>query len=162
MSELDLLKKLHDSLLEFSPKLTFDKSHPWHRNLVALYGSLIELSGALLILLNEGGKIGVPSIFRTYLETYVEFNNLLKDKMYGYHMEAQYNEQWLKLLKEASKGTNPYLKSIAELPDLSQKIAEMERELADLKAKGYSPLLVRDRFDRAGMLNEYYSMYNMV
>lgn len=162
MGELDLLKKLHDSLLEFSRKLTFDKSHPWHRNLVALYGSLIELSGSLLILLNERGMIGVPSIFRTILETYVEFHNLLKDKTYGYHMEAQYNDQWLKLLKEASKGTNPYLKSIAELPDLSQKIAEMERGLADLKAKGYSPLLVRDRFDRAGMLNEYYSMYNML
>lgn len=162
MGELDLLKKTHDSLLELSRKLIFDKSHPWHRNLVALYGSLIELSGSLLILLNEGGKIGVPSIFRTFLETYVEFHNLLKDKTYGFHMEAQYNDQWLKLLKEAAKGSNPYLKLIAELPDLLQKIAKMERELADLKAKGYSPLLVRDRFDRAGMLNEYYSMYNML
>lgn len=162
MGELDLLKKLHDSLLKFSRELTFDKSHPWHRNLVALYGSLIELSGSLRILLNERGKIGVPSIFRTFLETYVEFNNLLKDKNYGYHMESQYNDQWLRLLKEASKGTNPYLKPIAARPSLPQEIAEMEKKLVDLKSKGYSPLKIRERFEKAGMSNEYASMYNMV
>lgn len=162
MSELDFLKKLHDDLIGFASKLSFDKTHPWHRNLIALHGSLIELSGALLMLLNEGGIIGVPSIFRTILETYVEFHNLLKDKTYGYHMEAQYNDQWLKLLKEAAKGTNPYLKSITYVSELPQKIAGMEKELADLKSKGYSPLKVRDRFERAGMLNEYYSMYNLL
>ncbi len=162
MDELDLLKKLHDSLLEYSRGLNFDKSHPWHRNLLALYGSLIELSGSLLILLNEGGNIGIPSIFRTFLETYVEFFNLLRDKKYGYYMEAQYNDQWLKLMKEASKGINPYLRSIAEHPTLSQKIDEMQKELENLKTKGYSPLRVRDRFERAGMLNEYHSLYNML
>lgn len=162
MGEMDLLKKLHDTLLAFSRKLTFDKSHSWHRNLVALYGSLIELSGSLLILLNEGGKIGVPSVFRTFLETYVEFYNLLKDKKYGYHMEAQYKDQWLKLLKEAAKRTNPFLKSISERPSLPQEIAEIEKELDEIKSKGYKPLLVKDRFDRAGMLNEYYSVYNML
>lgn len=162
MSEFDLIKKLHDSLLEFAKKLNFDKSHPWHRNLLALYGSLIELSGSFLILLNERGLIGVPSIYRTFLETYVEFRNLLTDKTYGYHMEAQYNDQWLKLFKEAVKGTNPYLKSIEGVSDLPQKIEEMEKELTNLKDKGYKTLLVRDRFERAGMLNEYYSMYNML
>ena len=162
MGELGLLKKLHDTLLEFSKILTFDKSHPWHRNLIALYGSLIELSRALLVLLNERGMIGIPSIFRTFLETYVEFHNLLKDKTYGYYMEAQYNDQWLRLLKEAVKGSNPYLKSIYELPDLQQQIANMEKELSNLKSKGYSPLKVRERFEKAGILNEYYSMYNML
>lgn len=162
MGELDLLKKLHDTLLEHSRKLTFDKSHLWHRNLVALYGSLIELGGCLLILLNEGGNIGVPSIFRTFLETYVEVYNLLKDRKYGYHMQAQYNDQWLKLLKEASKGTNPYLEAMADVPNILQKTIEMEKELAELKAKGYKPLQIRDRFERAGMLDEYCSMYNML
>lgn len=38
----------------------------------------------------------------------------------------------------------------------------MESELTDLKSKGYTPLSVKDRFDRAGMLNEYYSLYNML
>lgn len=162
MGELDLLKKLHDALIGFAAKLSFDKSHPWHRNLVALHGSLIELSSAFLILLIEGGKIGVPSLFRTILETYVEFHNLLKDKTYGYHMEAQYNDQWLKLLRESAKGTNPYLKYFTELPDLSENIDRMEKELAALKLKGYMPLKVRDRFDKADMLNEYYSIYNLL
>jgi hypothetical protein len=162
MGELDFLKKLHDDLLEFSRKLTFDKSHPWHRNLVSLYGSLIELSGSFLILLNKRGLIGIPSIFRTFLETYVEFYNLLNDKKYGYHMEAQYNDQWVRLMKEAAKGTNPYLNSIHEDPDLHQKINTMGKKLKELKSKGYVPLKVRERFEKAGMLNEYYSMYNLL
>lgn len=153
---------MHDDLIRFAAKLNFDKNHPWHRNLVALHGSLIELSGALLILLNESGKIGIPSICRTILETYIEFYNLMKDKTYGYHMEAQYNDQWLKLLKEAAKGTNPYLRYFTETPDLSENIDDMEKELAALKSKGYSPLKVRDRFEKAAMLNEYYSLYNLL
>lgn len=159
---VDLLKKLHDDLIKFAAKLNFDKSHPWHRNLIALHGSLIELSGALLILLTKGGKIGVPSIVRTIIETYVEFHNLLKDKTYGYHMEAQYNDRWIKLLKESAKGTNPYLRSFNEMPDLSETITNMEKELADFKFKGYKPLLVSERFDRADMMNEYYSIYHLL
>lgn len=162
MGELDLLKKLHDDLIGFAAKLSFDKNHPWHRNLVALYGSLIELSGSLLILLNEGGKIGVPSIFRTFLETYVEFCNLLKDRTYGNYMEAQYSFQWLELLKEAAKAANPYLESISKMPELSQNIDRIEKKLVDLKSKGYKPLRVRERFEKAGMRNEYYSMYNLL
>ena len=162
MSELEFLKKLHDDLLRHAEKFSFDKKHPWHRNLVALHGSLIELGGSLLIMLNEGGKAGIPSIFRTIMETYIEFHNLLLDKTYGYYMEAQYNEQWLKLLKEAAKGTNPYLISITKNPDLPQQIEQFEKTLAELKSKGYSPLNVRARFEKAGMLNEYLSIYNML
>lgn len=94
----------------------------------------------MIILLKENGKSGVPSIFRTILETYVEFKNLLNERTYGCHMEAIYLEQWLKLLKEAKKG-NPYLSSIAKSPDLDATILQHEKEYQDLKDRKYGASL---------------------
>lgn len=90
MQTLECLKSSHDALLEAAKKFIFDKKHAWHRNLVALHGSLIELSSCLITLIENRGATGVPSVFRTLLETYVEFHNLADDKKYGYHMEANY------------------------------------------------------------------------
>ncbi len=86
MEIFDFLKKSHNDFLEFSKEIVFDKRHPLHFNLIALYGSLIELSGSMIILLEKNAKIAVPSIFRTFLETYVEFHNLVRDPKYGYFM----------------------------------------------------------------------------
>lgn len=159
-SPLDFLKKLHDELLKCVPELEFDKEHVWCRHLVALYGSMIELSGCLIILLDKRGNIGVPAIVRTFLETSVEFNNLLKEKAYGYSMEASYHHEWLRLLREASKGNNPFLNKISELTDLSEQISLHKEKLTDLKSKGFVPLNMVQRFEKAGMGDEYHSMYN--
>lgn len=160
-SIFEILKKSHDVAVEACESLRFDKEHPWHRNLVTLHFSLIELNGCMIMLLEENGKSGVPSIFRTILETYVEFKNLLNERTYGYHMEAIYLEQWLKLLKEAKKG-NPCLSSIANSPDLDATILQHEKEFQDLKDGKYGPLSVCDRFIRCGMEGAYRSLYNML
>lgn len=160
-SIFEILKKSYDVAVEACESLRFDKEHLWDRNIVTLYCSLIELTGCMIILLKENGKSGVPSIFRTILETYVEFKNLLNERTYGYHMEAIYLEQWLKLLKEAKKG-NPYLSSISKSPDLDATILQHEKEFQDSKDRKYGPLSVCDRFKRCGMEYAYRSLYNML
>lgn len=160
-SIFEILKKSHDVAVEAAESLCFDKEHPWHRNLVALHCSMIELTGCMIILLKENGKLGIPSIFRTILETYVEFKNLLSDRTYGYHMEAIYLEEWLKLLKESKKG-NPYLSAIANSPDLDTTILKNEKELQELKGRNYGPLKVFKRFELCGMEDAYRSLYNML
>jgi hypothetical protein len=160
-SIFEILKKSHNVAVEACESLQFDKEHPWHRNLVALHCSMIELTGCMIILLKGNGKAGVPSIFRSILETYVELKNLLNERTYGFHMEAIYLEQWLKLLKEAKKG-NPYLSSIANTPDFDATIQRHEKELHDLKKRNYGPLLVSARFSRCGMEDVYKSLYNML
>ncbi len=162
MKALEFLKAVHDLLIDTAKELRFDKDHPWHRNLVALHGSLIEFSGSMLICLDKGGKISVPSIFRSMLETYVDFKNLAAERKYGYCMEASYASQTLKLLREAQKGKNPYLADVGKHPELLKSIARLETELKDLKKKGYEPLGVLERFKRAGMEDEYRSMYNLL
>jgi hypothetical protein len=75
-------------------------------------------------------------------------------------MYSSHTDQWLYVLKEAEKG-NPYLASFKEL-NLHQIIANDERTLAELRKRGKPPLKVLERFERAGMVEEYHSMYNFL
>jgi hypothetical protein len=162
MDITEYLGELHDRCLELSKQLRFDKHHKLHFALVSLYGSLIELVGCILILMKNNAKLGVPALFRTFLETYVEFHNLVRDPSYGYYMEASYLKEWLKVLNAARKAENPYLVDISEFADLSDIISEQERQLQDLEKRGYRPLNIREKFIRADMINEYESFYNFL
>jgi hypothetical protein len=157
----DFLGEIHRISLELLKGLKFDKHHALHFGLVSLYSSLIELVGCLIILLNKNGKLGVRPLFRTFLETYVEFKNLAQDPKYGYSIEASDIKEWLKVIKSA-QDNNPYLASIAALADLSTKRYELERKLQNLKKKGYEPKSIYDKFKLAGMEMEYRSLYNFM
>jgi len=159
---MDYLGELHERCLEFGNQLRFDKHHKLHFELVALYGSLIELVGCMLILLKTNAKIGIPSLYRTFLETYVEFYNLVRDPRYGYYREASFLKEWLKVLKIAKEKKNPYLVDISALSNLAAIISKNENELQDLIARGYKPLTIRQKFGRADMLKEYLSFYNFL
>jgi hypothetical protein len=77
-------------------------------------------------------------------------------------MTARHIKEWLRVLKEAKKGKNPYLALIAALPDLDTLIADQEKELRELKSKGKGSLDVVERFELAGMVDEYRSLYNFL
>ena len=162
MEIFDFIKRLHDASIRHSEHIVFDKKHPRHLLLVGLYGSIIELAGSLITLIEQKHRTGVPPIFRSILEAYVEFANLHKDAKYGYYMDASYHEQWLKVLREAKRKTNPFLKDISERGDLDEQIQEDEKVLEELKNNGYKPLNVFERFEKAGMVNEYRSLYNFI
>jgi hypothetical protein len=161
MKELDFLKKTHDITLDFSNVIRFDKKHPYHFNLLALQGSMIELSSCIIILLEHNGKAAIPSIFRTILETFVELKNLADSPKYGYYMEVAHNKQWLHLLASAKKG-NSFLSKIANEIDLDKQIQEYEQKIKGLENKGYSQLTISKRFQMAGMENEDDSLYNFL
>lgn len=161
MEILDLLKTVHDEALNRVSHFRFDKKHPWHLHLLGLYGTLIELSSAIIVLINEKQSIGVPILFRTFLEAYVDFINLSGDRSYGNSMRAAYNDQLLKFLNEA-KGNNPYLAGISNIPNLDEEIQSLSTELNELEQKGYRPLLIMERFKKANMIEEYRSLYSMM
>jgi hypothetical protein len=162
MDIIIFLEELHDRCLEISKQLRFDKHHKLHFALVSLYGSLIELVGCMLILIRNNAKLGVPSLSRTFLETYVEFHNLVRDPKYGYYMEATYLKEWLRILKVAKDGKNLYLIDISDLPDLHSIIIEQEKLLKELEKLGYKPLNIYEKFKRAEMIEEYQSIYNFL
>lgn len=75
-------------------------------------------------------------------------------------MDASDAKEWLRVLKAASDTRNSYLSEIAKLPNLSEIIANTEGELRNLSNRGFNPLSIRDRFERANMIDEYESFYN--
>lgn len=159
MKELEFLKKAHDQILDFSSVLSFDKTNLCHFNLVALQGSIIELSSCIVVLLDNNGKAGIPSVFRKILETFAELTNLAKCKTYIYCMKFAYNKQLLHLLQNAKKG-NPFLEEISCSINLDSKILEYQEKNKKLSDEGYRELKASERFEVAGMKNEYDSLYN--
>lgn len=157
---LDFLKRAHDEFQPLAEKLKFDKSHPWHRNSIALYGSILELTGSSILLVENRLLSGVPVLMRTILEAYVDLTNLINDKSYGYVLELSYLKEWLKLLNEAQKGNNQYLASISEASDLNQNIAKWQAEISTLESSGHQTLKKYEKFKLADMEDEYRSTYN--
>jgi Family of unknown function (DUF5677) len=155
----EFLKRLHNECIRLSDKIRFHKRQPRHLYLVALWGTLVEFTGCLIGLIEGNHGAGVPSIFRSMLEAYVELTNLYEKGDYAYYMEASFNEQRIKLLEEAKKNPNPYLKRISQSENLEAQIKNGKTELANLKAKGFAPLKILERFERAGMVHEYRSLY---
>ncbi len=162
MDAIEFLKKAHDVSVKHADELFFDKKHGLHFNLITLYGSLIELSSCIVILLEKNGKIGVPSVFRTFLEAYVDLCNLIKDPKYGYNMEASDTKQMIKLLQEAETGENPYLSKMSTLLDLKDILDEQKDKFSELRDKGYGVLNIFEKFKSADMENEYRSIYNIL
>lgn len=159
---MDDYKQEITDAITYAEYLKFDKKHPWHRNLIALYCSLIEYSDSLIHFVENEKSISIPLVFRGLLEAFVDFKNLSEDKTYGYHMEASYSEEWLKVIREASQTENAFLAAIGEDPTLGAQIKEHENKLSELKEKGYSGLKQFQKFNKAGMVDEYRSIYNFV
>lgn len=148
--------------ITYSKYLKFDKNHPWHQNLITLYCSLVEYSDSLVFLIEAKKNIGVPVIFRSFLEAYVDFKNLSEEKSYGYYMQASYAQQWLAITREASKNQNDFLAQISVDPNLHEQIVKQEEILLKLKQDGFNPLKNYKKFEKAGMIEEYRSIYNSV
>ncbi|QPK62235.1 hypothetical protein IVG45_15440 [Methylomonas sp. LL1] len=159
---MDEFKQEIKNALAYAEHLKFDKQHPWHRNLIALYCSLIEYFDSLIFLVENDKCIAIPVVFRGLLEAYVDFRNLAEDRLYGYNMEASYAKEWLKIIEEASQKKNAFLASIAEDPTLDTQVQEQKNKLAELRGKGYKALNQFEKFDKAGMVDEYRSVYNFV
>lgn len=157
---LDFLDRAHKNLQALSTEIRFDKTHPRHRSMVSLYGSILELTSAIKLLLRENLGTGVPILLRSILEAYVDLFNLADNPRYGYALELAYIREWLRILEEAKAGKNDYLSSITTAPDLDETISEWQRKKKQLERDGHRPLKQEEKFRRAQMEKEYKSIYN--
>jgi hypothetical protein len=140
--------------LQFDGKLHTD-------GLPAAYvARLIELFGNFILLAERLQGAGASAIFRSFLEAYVEFANLTSNENYYRHIYARFHEDRLKLLKSAERG-NPYLEKISSWPEFAGSLRSHNENFIELTNAGFRVLSVRERFERAGMLNEFESIYRM-
>lgn len=154
-----LLHELHSDAIEMSRKLLFDKTHPQHLHVIALYGSILEFSSSIILLTKDGPKTALPIILRSLLEAYVDMLNLCADPKYGYALEVGAEKSWLKFLREAGVGQNPYLEKVSATSNLQDNIKQHEQRLAAMKEKGGAALRIEDKFKRAGLMHEYTTIY---
>lgn len=153
------LKALHDECVVMLDGLTFDQRPERDGLLVGMYGSLIELTGGFLVLVNFDRYAAISSVSRAFLETYVDFKNLFDDPTYIKHIYANHHAQGSKLRK--SSQDNPYLSDVRAHTDFESSLRHHETELAKLKGQNFHKLSAKERFVRAGMLHEYEAIYHL-
>lgn len=98
-------------------------------------------------------------VFRTLLEAYVDLKNVSADRSYVNHCFARHHKDWIRVLKHDQK-PNPFLASIHGHDQRDELLAREESELQKLKEKGFLPLTVEERFEKAKMIDEYLSIYH--
>ncbi|MER9729880.1 DUF5677 domain-containing protein [Mesorhizobium sp. M0217] len=153
----DFLPELFAATMDMLPQVVFNKGQKVHRTLIALYSTVIEQVDSAMILQAKGRSASLDIILRSCLEAYVDLVNLASDDGYMHQMEMSYHHEWVRLAKGADPD-NPYLASV--IAD-AESNAFHTSELARLAA--IAPLMnTFERFKRAGMENEYRSVYNQL
>jgi hypothetical protein len=97
------------------------------------------------------------------LEAYVDLANLTTDSAYDEFLHAAYLDQQRRLLRIAKQqgSTHRFLREL-QADSRDAALGRIESELLRLRAKGVTPLQVRERFKRAGRLDLYEVPYSFM
>jgi hypothetical protein len=155
--QLDFLAKVHDQSVDLLEAVKFDKNPYRDGYLLCLYASMVELCGGIVLLIEYDRKTALSPVFRTFLEAYVDFKNTAEDRAYVKFSHARHHKDWIKVLRTKA---NPFLASILAHHQLDASLQGHEADLKELKAEGIHPLKVDERFAKAGMTDEYLSVYH--
>ncbi|MFS1876503.1 hypothetical protein BCT30_02910 [Enterovibrio norvegicus] len=124
---------------------------------VGIYCSTLELAQSFSTLIESKNYTGSLSVYRTFLENYVDLKNLKNDQKYTDQLDYDNLSNLKKDLTSAKSG-NPFLKPIAKYAD--QKIPELTTNIKALKSSMVvKPLRIRGKFENANMQNEYLGLY---
>lgn len=151
-----------EAVLHLASELKFDSTHALHQHVISLYGSIVELSSSIKELYVAGHYSAIPVVLRTILEAFVDLRNLCKNPKYGYSLTINSSKESIKFLKAAKDDKNVYAEMIARDPNIDKEISDYEKQVESLKHKGSKGLNIREKFDEAGMLDEYLTIYNML
>lgn len=156
---LDFLAELVKATIKLLPSVKFDKGHPVHRTLMALYATIIEDADSAIFILQNGRWAGFEHLLRSALEAHVDLINLANDPYYLDLMMIAYHKQWIKLTEAGAKGDNQFLTFFKANPEVEDQLAYHKAELGALQAKA-KPMNIFERFERAGMSDIYRSIYH--
>ena len=137
-------------------KIPADKQEHAHY-LALLHLSLVELGHGMAALLKEQAHSSIPGQFRTMLEGYVDFENLLRDIDYVDNMAHRCYRAQLKLLDHARE--LPDLRDILDDPEYEERRAHIEDQIAQLNERGRKSLGFKTRIGRVPKGDRYWGMY---
>ena len=119
---------------------------------LAIYGTVTELFSACIGLAQIGEPTAIPIILRSLYEAHVDLDNLVQDAGYVEHILAANCDQTVKIMESAP------LRQVFKEGSKSE-YEQLSAQLAELKCKGKGPLKIWQRCQRAGLLDEYNSLY---
>lgn len=157
---LEFLIKNFQKAEAFLPLIKFDGDNSIHRTTVALYASIIEQISEAIFLCSDQRHSTLDIILRANLEAFVDLLNLCQSENYLDNMRAAYHKEWIRLVEKGLNGDNQYLAKFASDEKVAQKLQSHKDQLDTLVGNGTPALNVYQRFQRAGMENEYASIYN--
>ncbi|WP_351123396.1 DUF5677 domain-containing protein [Shewanella sp. T24-MNA-CIBAN-0130] len=135
------------------------KQNLYKHTLLAYSSSLLDLADAIVTLSESGKLSGIPILYRTFSETFVDFHNLSSDRAYGYRLQSNRLKEWIKVLDNLDPKHLEWLKESAELDDLIEFKAQLAKEKADLSDQ-FKPIKIGNKFDLAGLKDFYDTVYN--
>ncbi len=143
--------------------LRFDRQNPQQLYAVCLFSRLLELASGCKVMIEKDALMGIPVLLRSMFEADVDLTNIMKYPDYPKQMYASFLKEKLRLEKEAaSSSTNPFLTDIRKHRNPKDDLAQTQSELDELIEEGNGPISIRCRAMRAGRLDEYLSVYNML
>lgn len=130
-------------------------------NVITLFASLIELATVAHHLIEQRFDAGSYSIFRSFLEAFVELKNVCDDEDYREQLVYEYHKDWLRHLRFAEED-NAFFEDIAAADDLGKRIEEHAHYIERAEADGIKSMTVRAKFEKADLLDEYKAIYGAV
>ncbi len=131
---------------------------------ISLCSSIFENTVACMSLLENKMYSSIPLLLRSIVEAYIDLVNLSKDKNYYNYIVASYYKEHKRLLKNIldDPNSNRFFIKSKSMPDLQKKLQDAERDLNQLIAQGYSPLNIKEKFEKADMSELYGSVYYLL
>lgn len=126
--------------------------------ILSLYASLLEYINCALVLSAKKISSADDVIFRSFLEGFVDFKNLLRIENYHLNLQVDHDMSWNKVLKAACDG-NPFFESIALAEDRDARHLEHRANIDHLLGAGIKKISIKKKFDLAEMTAEYESIY---
>lgn len=123
---------------------------------VAIYCSIIELAQSFFILIDTKNLTGSLSIYRTFLENYIDLKNLKLHESYENELAFQNLTSMKRSLEEAKKG-NMFLTPLKK--HAKKKLPALRADIKQLKTMDDEPLSIFKKFKLADMKSEYLGFY---
>jgi len=119
---------------------------------LGLYGTIIHLFSACVLLASFGEPTGIPILLRSMYEAMVDLHNLVRDPSYACRIEDADLKQILSIMGSGSLREAFQEKRKGDYEQLSARVAEIEGE-------GKASLSIRKRCKAVERLEEYESLY---
>jgi hypothetical protein len=123
---------------------------------VAIYCSIIELAQSFFTLIDTKNLTGSLSIYRTFLENYIDLKNLKLHESYENELAFQNLTSMKNSLEEAKKG-NKFLTPLKK--HAKEKLPVLRADIKQLKTMDDKPLSISKKFKLADMKSEYLGFY---